>query len=88
MSGKAGEIVVGGVLGNVLPGSLAKLFDGNGSGSDGSGQLPGLCAMRKVLGFVWLMSLPPLRYETVQTAFASKTHRENGREQLWWYNWT
>ena len=39
MSGKAGEIVVGGVLGNVLPGSLAKLFDGNGSGSDGSGQL-------------------------------------------------
>ena len=24
----------------------------------------GLCAMRRVLGYVWLKSLPPLRYES------------------------
>ena len=35
--------------------------------------IAGLCAMRNVLGFVWLMSLPPLRCESVQTAFVPKT---------------
>ena len=35
--------------------------------------MAGLCAMRKVLGYVWLKSLPPLRYESVQTAFVPKT---------------
>ena len=32
-----------------------------------SGQLLGLCAVRNILGCVWLQSLLPLRYETVQT---------------------
>ena len=40
--------------------------------------IAGLCAMRKVLGYVWLKSLPPLRYESVQTAFVPKTHAEVG----------
>ena len=30
--------------------------------------------MRRVLGYVRLNSFPPLRYESVQTAFVSKTH--------------
>ena len=34
--------------------------------------------MRKVLGFVWLKSLPPLRYESVQTAFVPRTHADAG----------
>ena len=38
----------------------------------------GLCAMRQVLGYVWLKSLPPLRYESVQTAFVPKTHADAG----------
>ena len=38
----------------------------------------GLCAMRKVLGYVWLKSLPPLRYESVQTAIVPKTHADAG----------
>ena len=59
--------------------------------------IAGLCAMRKVLGYVWLKSLPPLKYESVQTAFVPKTHamlgcfccckpqscRESGRGKLW-----
>ena len=40
--------------------------------------IAGLCAMRKVLGYVWLKSLPPLRYESVQTAFVPKTHAGAG----------
>ena len=40
--------------------------------------IAGLCATRKVLGYVWLMSLPPLRYERVQTAFVPKTHADAG----------
>ena len=40
--------------------------------------IAGHCAMRKVLGYVWLKSLPPLRYESVQTAFVPKTHAEAG----------
>ena len=38
--------------------------------------IAGLCAMRKVLGYVWLKSL--LRYESVQTAFEPKTHADAG----------
>ena len=34
--------------------------------------------MRKVLGYVWLKSLPPLRCESVQTAFVPKTHADAG----------
>ena len=40
--------------------------------------IAGLCAMRKVLGYVWLMSLPPLRYESVQTAFVPGAHADAG----------
>ena len=40
--------------------------------------IAGLCAMRKVLGYVWLKSLPPLRYESVQTAFVPRTHADAG----------
>ena len=40
--------------------------------------IAGLCAMRKVLDYVWLKSLPPLRYESVQTAFVPKTHADAG----------
>ena len=40
--------------------------------------IAGLCAMRKVLGYVWLKSLPPLSYESVQTAFVPKTHADAG----------
>ena len=38
----------------------------------------GLCAMRKILDYVWLKSLPPMRYESVQTAFVPKTHADAG----------
>ena len=34
--------------------------------------------MRKVLGYVWFKSLPPLRYESVQTAFVPRTHADAG----------
>ena len=40
--------------------------------------IAGLCAMRKVLGYVWLKSLSPMRYESVQTAFVPKTHADAG----------
>ena len=40
--------------------------------------IAGLCAMRKVLSYVWLKSLPPLRYESVQTAFVPKSHADAG----------
>ena len=40
--------------------------------------IAGLCAMRKILGHVWLMSPSPLRYESVQTAFVPKTHADAG----------
>ena len=34
--------------------------------------------MRKVLGYVLLKSLPPLKCESVQTAFVPKTHADAG----------
>ena len=40
--------------------------------------IAGLCAMGKVSGYVWLKSLPPLKYESVQTAFVPKTHADAG----------
>ena len=40
--------------------------------------IAGQCAMRKVLGYVWLKSLPPLKYESVHTAFVPKTHADAG----------
>ena len=68
MFGEAGEIVVDDVLGYVLPGTCLTKFR----------PIAGLCAMRKVLGNVLLMSLPPLRYESVQSAFVPKTHADAG----------
>ena len=54
--------------------------------------IAGLCAMRNVLGYVWLKSLPPLRYESVQCrrltqmlvcscCSQQQNYRENGRER-------
>ena len=40
--------------------------------------IAGLCAMRKVLGYEWRKSLPPLKYESVQTAFVPRTHADAG----------
>ena len=40
--------------------------------------IAGLCAMRIMLGHVWLKSLPPLRCESVQSAFVPKTHADAG----------
>ena len=40
--------------------------------------IAGLCAMRKFLGCVWLKSLFPQRYESVQAAFLPKTHADAG----------
>ena len=108
MFGEIGEIVVVDVLGYDFPGRLAVLYDGNGSESGGCNVLDqvqanaGLCAMRKVLGYVWLKSLPPLRYESVQTAFVPKTHADAGlflllkaaelsrewQREIVWYSWT
>ena len=34
--------------------------------------------MRKILGCVWLKSVPPLRYKSVQSAFVPKTHADAG----------
>ena len=74
MFGKAGEVAVVDVLEHGFPGRLFVFVDGDGSESGGCNVLiAGLCAMRKVLGYVWLKSLPPLRYESVQTAFVPKT---------------
>ena len=84
MFGEIGEIVVVDVLGYDFPGRLAVLNDGNGSEVVGATCLTkfrpiaGLCAMRRVLGKVWLKSLRPLRYESVQTAFVPKTHADAG----------
>ena len=40
--------------------------------------IAGLCAMRKILDYVWLKSLPPLKCESVQMAFVQKTHADAG----------
>ena len=40
--------------------------------------IAGLCAMRRVLGYVWLKSLPPMRHASVQTAFVPKSHADAG----------
>ena len=84
MSGKAGEVAVVDVLGHGFPGRLAVFVDGDAPKVVGATCLTkfrpiaGLCAMRKVLGYVWLKSLPPLRYESVQTVFVPKTHADAG----------
>ena len=44
--------------------------------------IAGLCAMRRILGHVWLKSLLSLRYESVLTAFVPKTHADAGSFML------
>ena len=84
MFGTTGEVAVVDVLEHGFPGRLAVFVDGDGSESGGATCLTkfrpiaGLCAMRKVLGYVWLKSLPPLSYESVQTSFVPKTHADAG----------
>ena len=43
-----------------------------------SGQSLVCVGFEKNLGYVWLKSLLPLRYESVQTAFVPKTHADVG----------
>ena len=104
MSGKVGEIVVCDVLGHEFPGVMAVLFDCYRSESGGCNVFDQVQADRwlvRDVKSVLLESLPPLRYESVQTAFVPKTHadaglflllqqnyRENGREKFWWCNRT
>ena len=84
MFGTTGEVAVVDVLEHGFSGRLAVFVDGDGSESGGSNVLDqvqpiaGLYAMRKVLGYVWLKSLLPLRYKSVQTAFVPKTHADAG----------
>ena len=81
--GKAGEVAVVDVLEHDFPGSLAVLDDGNGSETGGCNVLDQVQANRWAVcdakrGCVWLKSLPPLKYESVQTAFVPKTHADAG----------
>ena len=68
MLGKAGEVAVVVMAPKVVGATCLTKFR----------PVAGLCAMRKVLGYVWLKSLPPLRYESVQTALVPKTHADAG----------
>ena len=79
MFGTTGEVAVVDVLEHGFSGRLAVFVDGDGSESGGSNVLDQVQAqMRKVFGYVWLKSLPPLSYESVQTAFVPKTHADAG----------
>ena len=86
MFGEAGEIVVADVLGYEFPRRLAVLVDGDGSESGGCNVLVQVqtdswtvCDFGKFWAmYVWLKSLPPLKYESVQTAFVPKTHADAG----------
>ena len=40
--------------------------------------IAGLCAMRKLLGYIWLGSLPKLTFLSVQTAFVPGSHADTG----------
>ena len=40
--------------------------------------IAGLCAMRKLLGYIWLWSLPLLTFSSVQTAFVPGSHADTG----------
>ena len=84
MSGKAGEIVVVDLLGHEFSGGMAVLFDCYGSESGGCNVFDRVQADRWIVrdaknpGLLWLNSLPPLRYEGVQTALVPKTHADAG----------
>ena len=38
----------------------------------------GLCAMRKLLGYIWMLSLPALTLVSAQTAFIPGSHADTG----------
>ncbi|CAE8637304.1 unnamed protein product [Polarella glacialis] len=40
--------------------------------------IAGLCAMRKLLGYIWIWSLPLLAFTSVQTAFVPGSHADTG----------
>jgi hypothetical protein len=40
--------------------------------------IAGLCAMRKLLGYIWMCSLPLLDFVSVQTAFVPGSHADTG----------
>lgn len=40
--------------------------------------IAGLCAMRKLLGYLWILSLPILTFLTLQTAFIPGSHADTG----------
>ena len=56
------------------------LFDGNSTKSCGCNEPGQVQADRWIVrdGYIWLNSLPSLRYESVQTAFVPKTHADAG----------
>ena len=81
LPGKTGEIAVRDVLGHGLPGGVDVLLDGNGTKSCGCYELVHVQADR------WFVCdaknpgssrSPPLRHESVQTAFVPKTHADAG----------
>ena len=75
MFGEAGKVVVVDVLGMTFPEDWLCSMTVMAPKVVGATCLTkfrpiaGLCAMRKVLGYVVLKSLLPLEYESVQTAF-------------------
>ena len=85
MFGEIGEIVVVDVLGMTFPEDWLCSLTVMAPKVVGATCLTkfrpiaGLCAMRKVLGYVWLKSLLPLRYESVQTAFRALSKLKNGK---------
>ena len=81
MFGKAGEVTVVDVLEHEIPGRLAVFGEGSESG--------GCNVLDQVQAYCWIVcyakslglrlkSLPPLRYESVQTAFVPKTRADAG----------
>ena len=82
--GEIDEIAVVDVLGYDFPGRLAVLFDGNGSESGGCNVLDQVQANRcavcdaESLGLHMAQVTPPLKYESVPTAFVPKTHADAG----------
>ena len=81
MFGEVGEVAVVGVLERGFPGRLAVFVDGNGPESGGCNVLDQVQANRWTVcdaKSLWLKSLPPLRFESVQTAFVPKTHSDTG----------
>ena len=81
MFGEVGEVAVVGVLERGFPGRLGVFVDGNGPESGGCNVLDQVQANRWTVcdaKSLWLKSLPPLRFESVQTAFVPKTHSDTG----------